>query len=201
MNNQELPLRDRILEISRKMLFSDGYRSLSMRKVAKSVGVSATSIYLHFQNKDHLLHTLIEESLEDLSSAIEEKSQKAAGALEQFELLMRGYVDFAMNHPEKYQIIFMVQPGEMAPYPKEKFRKARKIYEHLTQSIEQGIREGVMEVEHPVMASYSVWAQLHGVISVILTERLDKRIDLKLFIEESIDHIMQGFLSRSTVSQ
>lgn len=201
MNNQELPLRDRILEISRKMLFSEGYRSLSMRKVAKSVGVSATSIYLHFQNKDHLLHTLIEESLEDLSSAIEEKSQKAAGALEQFELLMRGYVDFAMNHPEKYQIIFMVQPGEMAPYPKEKFRKARKIYEHLTQSIEQGIREGVMEVEHPVMASYSVWAQLHGVISVILTERLDKRIDLKLFIEESIDHIMQGFLSRSTVSQ
>lgn len=200
MNNKEISLREKILDTSRHLLYNDGHTSLSMRGIAKKVGVSATSIYLHFDNKDHLLHTLIEESVEVLSVSIEERVNHNSDVISQFEAIIQGYVDFALSHPEKYQIIYMVRSEAMARYPKEKFRKARRCYELLVRVIEAGVREGVMEEDEPLTAAYSIWAQLHGVISVVLNQRLDSRINKEHFIEKSIQHIVEGFLVRTKVS-
>lgn len=196
---EEVSLRDKILETSRHLLYEEGHKALSMRKIAKMVGVSATSIYLHFENKDHLLHTLIEESVEELSRAIEHSALPEKDTIERLKSIIDHYVDFALSNPEKYQIIYTVRSDAMARYPKEKFRKARRCYEHLVKTIEEGVQKEIMEVDEPVVAAYSIWAQLHGVVSVVLNQRLDRRIDQKLFIRESIDHIVQGFLVRTSV--
>tara|TARA_R110000868_G_scaffold1211_2_gene9333 strand:+ start:53667 stop:54269 length:603 start_codon:yes stop_codon:yes gene_type:complete len=198
MITEDKSLRDRILEISRHFLFNEGYSSLSMRKIAKKVDASATSIYLYFENKDHLIHTLIEESVEELSVAIEQGAAQENATIDKFEAIVRSYVDFALSNPEKYQVIYMVQSSKMSRYPKEKFRKARRGYALLGSVITDGIEEGLMELEDPMIAAYSIWAQLHGVISVVLNQRLDSRIDRDKFIEESIENIVQGFLVRIT---
>ena len=56
-------LRRLILDHARRLLVSDGYDALSMRKIAASAGCSATSIYLHFESKDALTHALISEGM------------------------------------------------------------------------------------------------------------------------------------------
>lgn len=200
MSEEEKSLRERILDTSRHLLFTEGYSSLSMRKIAKEVGASATSIYLYFENKDHLVHTLIEESVEELSVFIEQGAALQYLTIDKFETIIRSHVDFAFNNPEKYQVIYMVQSSKMTRYPKEKFRKARRGYALLESVINQGIEEGLMELDEPMIAAYSIWAQLHGVITVVLNQRLDSRIDREKFIEESIEHIVQGFLTRITTS-
>ena len=197
---ETLPLREKILETSRHLLFTEGYNAISMRKIAKQIGVTATSIYLYFENKDHLVHTLIEESVEELSAHLEKKAGKHSATLARFEAIIRGYTEFALSNPEKYQIIYMVQSERMARYPKEKFRKARRGYALLESVIQKGISEGLMELDEPMIAAYSIWAQLHGVISVVLNQRLDSRIDKDKFVEESIEHIVQGFLVRITTT-
>ena len=200
MSEKELPLREKILDISRHLLYNDGHTALSMRGIAKEAGVSATSIYLYFDNKDHLLHTLIEESVEALSVSIEQKVDANSGVIAQFESVIRSYAEFAFAHPEKYQIIYMVKSDSMARYPKEKFRRARRSYELLVKIIESGVRKELMEEQDPLTAAYSIWAQLHGVISVVLNQRLDNRINREHFIEKSIQHIIEGFLVRTQVS-
>lgn len=57
-----------------------------------------------------------------------------------------------------------------------------------------------MELDRPMIAAYSIWAQLHGIIDVVLNRRLDSRIDQSNFIEESIEQIIQGFLVRITTT-
>ncbi|MAO66040.1 MAG: TetR family transcriptional regulator [Balneola sp.] len=200
MSEVEVPLRDQILDISRHMLFKEGYRSLSMRKIAKKANVTATSIYLYFENKDHLLHTLIEESVEDLSRFIEDQALPKTDNIDRFKAIIQSYVEFGMHHPEKYEIIYRVRSDSMARYPKEKFRKARRAYELLVQTIEESVEQRLMEVDDPLVAAYSIWAQLHGVVSVVLNGRLDSRINKEQFIEESIEHVIQGFLERASVS-
>lgn len=200
MSEEEKSLREKILDTSRHFLFTEGYSSLSMRKIAKEVGASATSIYLYFENKDHLVHTLIEESVEELSVAIEQGAAKHLSTIDKFEAIVRAHVDFAFSNPEKYQVIYMVQSSKMSRYPKEKFRKARRGYALLESVIQNGIEEGLMEMDEPMIAAYSIWAQLHGIISVVLNQRLDSRIDRDKFIEESIEHIVQGFLVRITTT-
>ncbi|MFA5670318.1 MAG: TetR/AcrR family transcriptional regulator [Balneolaceae bacterium] len=200
MDKKELNLREKILETSRHLLFTEGHKSLSMRNIAKKVGVSATSIYLYFDNKDALIHTLIEESVEELSSSIEREVQDKVGCIAKFEATIQGYVNYALNNPEKYDIIYAVQPAAMSRYPKEKFRKVRRSYELLVDVIEEGKAEGLMALEDPVIAAYSIWAQLHGVVSVVLNQRLDSRINKDHFIQESLELIIHGFLVKTTVS-
>ena len=84
--------------------------------------------------------------------------------------------------------------------PKEKFRKARRGYALLESVIMDGIKEGLMELDKPMIAAYTIWAQLHGVVSVVFNQRLDSRIDRDEFIEESVEQIMQGFLIRITTT-
>ncbi len=87
----------------------------------------------------------------------------------------------------------------MTRYPKEKFRKARKGYELVLQVLEEGIKEGIVQEQKPKIASYTFWAQLHGVLSVVLSKRLDTRIDQQEFIEEAIDHIISGYRQKTSL--
>ena len=113
-------LRRAILARTRRMLVEVGYNHLSMRKIARSVGCSATSIYLHFENKDALLHALIDEGMEQLNASLQEVAAAHADPAGRLEALSRSYVDFGLDNPEYYEVMFMLHPERMARYPAEK---------------------------------------------------------------------------------
>jgi len=193
-------LKEQLLESSRRILFEEGYRNFSLRKIAGEVGVTATSIYLHFENKDDLIHTLMEESIEKLNDKLKQTASVVSDPVERLEKLARTYVNFALENPREYQIIYMASPDEMSRYPKEKFRKARRGYDLVIKTIKEGIRKNMLEESHPRIAAYTLWAQLHGVMSVVLSRRLDNRIDRREFIDQAIEHIIQGFHVRIAMS-
>lgn len=192
-------LKTRIIDAARQVLLSEGYRNFSMRKIASEIGVSATSIYLHFEKKDELVHTLMEEAIERLNSRLKAQAEKHEEPMAKLEALAREYSRFALNHPREYQVIYLISSDEMARYPKEKFRKARKGYEIVTSVLEEAVQTGLINEAKPRMAAYTFWAQLHGVMSVVLSKRLDTRIDQEEFIEEAIDHIIQGYQVRTSL--
>lgn len=196
-NNQSLKLR--IVSAAREVLLSEGYRNLSLRKIAHSIGVSATSIYLHFESKDDLVHTLIEEAIEQLNKKLEISVVNKESPAKKLEALAQTYVSFALQHPREYQVIYLVSSEEMTRYPKEKFRKARKGYGLVLDVLTEGINAGVIEEEKPSIAAYTFWAQLHGVMSVVLSERLDTRIDQNEFIKEAIGHIIIGYIQEDAL--
>lgn len=193
-----MSLREDILEVSRTLLVKNGFGKMSMRKIAKRAGVSATSIYLHFQNKDELLLGLIESSIAKLAAALEKNLSDSDDSITKLEKMSQAFVDFALDNPQEYEIIYMVRPEEMPKFPKEKFQQIRKIYELLADIIAEGKCKGVLMVDDPLMSAYMIWAQLHGVASVIISRRLDTRIPSDEFISQSVDHIIQGFISQKT---
>lgn len=193
-----MSLREDILEVSRNLLVKDGFGKMSMRKIANRAGVSATSIYLHFQNKDELLLALIETSIAKLSSALEKNLIDSDDSITKLEKMAQSFVDFALENPQEYEIIYMVRPEEMPKFPKEKFQQIRKIYQLLADIISEGKRAGALNVDDPLMSSYMIWAQLHGVASVIISRRLDTRIPDEEFVSQAVDHIIQGFISQKT---
>lgn len=192
-------LRERIIEIARQQLLSEGYREVSLRKIAREVGVTPTSIYLHFDSRDHLIHTLMEHAIEQLNEILEQTASQPTGPVEKLEALAREYVEFAREHPREYQVIYLVSSDEMSRYPKEKFRRARRGYEIVSRVIEEGVAAGEMDEDNPRVAAYTLWAQLHGVMSVVLSRRLDTRIDQDEFIEQAIQHIIHGFRIRTAL--
>lgn len=188
-----MSLREEILTVSKDLLIEDGFGKLSMRKIARRANVTATSIYLHFDNKDELLLALVQESIESLKKVLLSVIDDSLDAITQLQQLAKAYIQYAIDHPKEYEIIYMVRPEEMPKYPKEKFREIRSVYELLANIIQRGKLNGSLEVEDHLTSAYSVWAQLHGVVSVILNKRLDTRIPRDQFTEQSVTHIIQGF--------
>lgn len=192
-------LKHQIIEAAREVLLSEGYRNLSLRKIARKIDVSATSIYLHFESKDDLVHCLIEQAIKRLNNHLQAALPEKGSPIKKLEKLAWAYVDFALNRPREYQVIYLVSSDEMTRYPKEKFRKARKGYELVLEVLEEGIKQEIVQEDKPRIASYTFWAQLHGVLSVVLSKRLDARIDQKEFIEEAINHIISGYKQKTSL--
>jgi len=192
-------LRGKLLESARKLLVNEGYKGFSLRKVARITGVSATSVYIYFENKDHLIHSIIEQSIDELNRRLHKVYVALQDPVERLEGFAAAYVNYALEHPREYQIIYAVSSEEMGRYPKEKFRKARKGYEFLTDTIQEGVERNILEESDPRTAAYTIWAQLHGVMSVVLSKRLDTRINQHEFIEQAISHILQGFHMRTAL--
>ncbi len=186
------------MEVSRRMLMKHGFGKMSMRKIAKQVEVSATSIYLHFKNKDELLLELIDLSIANLTRAINKNVEEGDDPVTKLEKMADSFLDFAIKYPQEYEIIYMVRPEEMPEYPKEKFEQVRKIYEMLADILREGDRAGMLKVDNPLTSSYIIWAQLHGVASVIISKRLDTRIPTDEFMKQAKDHIIQGFIKQKT---
>jgi len=178
------------------MLLENGFDNISMRKIARELNITATSIYHHFRNKEHLVHTIIEESIEELNHNIRAIAEMDQDPILKIKKITRCYLTFGLNRPQEYQVIFMLRPEEMPRYPKMKFRKARSGYEMIADVIEEGLQNNVLSERKPLTAAYTIWAQMHGVVSVILNRRLDSRIPEEEFIEHAIEHILQGFLIR-----
>lgn len=197
---KDISLKERIIEAARQVLLSEGYRNFSLRKIAREIDVSATSIYLHFENKDDLVHTLMEEAIERLNNQLERQEKSYEDPIEKLEALAHEYANFALKHPREYQVIYLTSSDEMTRYPKDKFRKARKGYEIVTNVLQQGVESGLIAEDKPRMAAYTFWAQLHGVMSVVLSKRLDTRIEQQDFIDEAIDHIIKGYQVRTSLN-
>lgn len=188
--------RETILEKSREILIEEGFSQLSMRKIASSLDVSATALYSHFKGKDDLVVALIEESVNMLLLELHRATEAYTDAITRLKEASRAYVQFGLEHPQEYEIMFVVRSEEMPRYPKEKFRKVRTAYSMLADMIREGHVTGLIEEPDPELAAYSIWAQLHGVVSVILNQRLDIKISRQEFIEHSIEHIIDGFVVR-----
>ncbi len=70
-------LRDNILETAKEMLFTENYRVLSMRSIAKRCGIATGTIYNYFENKEVLIANIM---FQDWSEALREMAQEVSVA-------------------------------------------------------------------------------------------------------------------------
>jgi len=85
---------------------SAGADSLSLRELARRVGVSAPSVYRHFPDKESLMTALAEDGLKRLGAGQHEAAAAAGGGEEGFAATGRAYVRFALANPALYRLIF-----------------------------------------------------------------------------------------------
>lgn len=221
--DSEPALRALILDTARNLLTTKGYHHLSMRRIAGQIGYSATSIYLHFDNRDQLVHALIDQGVdrlyERLSGVVSgedageragpqagEHAERQAGdsqtvssagnrTIDRLLRLCRAYVHFGLENPEYYEIMYILHPEYMARYPADKYRKARRNLMILADALEEGMESGLFEPSDPLTAATVVWAQLHGTVSLLNSRRVDRRVDEEQLIDEACRRIIRGFHS------
>lgn len=185
-------LRRLILDHTRRLLVTGGYDGLSMRKIARGVGCSATSIYLHFESKDALTHALIDEGMRKLYAELTAEADDHPAR--RLDALCRAYVRFGLGNPEYYQVMFQLHPERMARYPPEDYRRARRNVERFEEALADGAAAGSLRlVSPPDVAAMALWTALHGLVSLLLAERVDARVAGDAFIDAAIRQALAAF--------
>lgn len=88
--------------------------ALSLRGLARRVGVSATAVYRHFPGKAALLAALAGEGLAMLGAAQRAAFDAAGGGPQGFAATGTAYVRFALAHPRLFRLTFQHPPGHDA---------------------------------------------------------------------------------------
>jgi AcrR family transcriptional regulator len=189
---RETDLRTAVLDAARQQLVREGYRDLSMRDVAGAVGCSVSSIYLYFAGKDELVHTLMDEGFERWYRRQRELIDAASTPEARLEAVCRAYVEFGLANPEFYEIMYMFHSDRMARYPKELFRRARRNLELMGELIVAYAPEAAPTADDARIRATALWATLHGIVSTIISDRLDRGIDRARYIEGTIRYALAG---------
>jgi AcrR family transcriptional regulator len=179
-------LRSATLDATRTLLLREGYENLSMRKIAAAVGCSVSSIYLYFANKDELVHALIDEGFQLWYEIVRSSASVDEPPIHRLELHCREYVEFGLANPEYYEIMYMFHPRRMARFPKEMYRRASRSMDTLTEMVRECAPDVLRSEEEARLHAHVVWAILHGVVSTIVAQRLDIRLDRDAYVEVSV---------------
>jgi AcrR family transcriptional regulator len=104
-------LRRLILDTAERLFVDAGnYDVVSMRKIAKEINYSATTIYLYFRDKDDLFQTLLRETFRQLSRAVTLAVTDRDPVVGLYQA-MRACIHFGLEHPQHYRLLFMVRPS------------------------------------------------------------------------------------------
>lgn len=99
-------LRAALIAEGLRLLAERELEALSLREVARNVGVSATAVYRHFSDKEALMNALAKEGLAQLAAAQHTAAEVAGGGKPSFAATGRAYVRFALANPALFRLIF-----------------------------------------------------------------------------------------------
>lgn len=100
-------IRALILAEARKLFAEEGYERITIRRLAARLGYTPGAIYLYFKSKNELLYELHNEGFRLLHEA--KLRQAGVEAADPLERLRQGgllYIDFALEHPDYYELMF-----------------------------------------------------------------------------------------------
>jgi AcrR family transcriptional regulator len=107
-----------IADIARRQLATDGAGGLSLRAVAREMGMVSSAIYRYFPSRDDLLTTLIIDGYNALGEAVEHADAGASPGdfAGRWLAVCHAVRDWALAHPHEYTLLYgSPVPGYQAP--------------------------------------------------------------------------------------
>lgn len=164
-------LRTALIGEGLKLLEKRDLEALSLREVARNVGVSATAVYRHFPSKEDLLKALAEHGLSLLAEQQRWAAAKAKGSAA-FAQTGRAYVRFALANPNLFRLIFTHTPSRLRPDVESPVGSPARL---LRGYVARGLGPEATE-EQVFVAALRAWSLVHGLSMLILDEQVDRKV-------------------------
>ncbi len=158
--------RNQILRCACDLYLAEGMDGFSMRKLAKCVGCTAPALYRHYENKDAVLQDLVAEAYRQFTQYLY-RALSGDTPAERFRLAGQAYVDFALEQPALYEIIYVptdllgIQSG-----PSEAANQACAVGQFWTDRVREMMDAGLIKKGDPHQVSLTLWAHGHGLVSI-----------------------------------
>jgi AcrR family transcriptional regulator len=187
-------LRNELLDTAEAQLAEAGTEELSLRALARRVGVSQTAPYRHFSDKNDLLAALAARGYRKLLDALESAGQRAgAGPVEQMHAFAHCYVNYAVANPDLFKLMFGPTLQPQKTYP-ELYQASRETYELVRTIMRRGIEQGVFRDEDDHYLANAGWSGIHGLatLKVDTPQLFERHVDLQRQIDIGVRIFIEG---------
>lgn len=192
--------REEIKEVAWQQIAQDGAAALSLRAIAKQIGLTSPALYHYYPNRDALVNELVADAFHSLASTLEQARDALPPGEHAKRLLTVGmaYCEWGRAYPQRYALIFGApipnyQPSVAAIQPAANRAlavlvdviggawQADKIrlpacYQELTPPLRTQLEEWKQKagIVYPIQVLYLAiiaWCRMHGIVSLELRQQ------------------------------
>lgn len=164
-------LKARILEAAKKLFVKEGYEATSIRKIAAEIEFSPTTIYLYYKDKTDIAYALHQEGFRLLREQLGALAH-VADPFERLKAMGRIYMQFAVNHPDFYELMFIMKdPMQYLKehHPEEEWPEGERVFDGLMQTVSACKSGGYFSGMDTAEVAMLSWSVVHGLSSLYIT--------------------------------
>jgi AcrR family transcriptional regulator len=155
----------KIAAIALAILEKEGADAVSMRRVAKAVGVTPMAVYHHFESREALLTLVTDREFEKLVEYI--RAQPTMRGHEQRLLhVMDYYIDYAFAQPRVFDYVFSQNRRDVRRFPRDFRARRSPTMNVVADSVEAAMKDGFIATDDVWDVAMEFWAHVHGYIAL-----------------------------------
>lgn len=173
-SEEPVELKEACVQAAREFIAGHGIENLSLREVARRLGVSHQAPYRHYPSRDHLLAEVLRRCFQGFAASLDAR-ERCDDPVADLEAMGRQYLSYAAQHPLEYHLMFGTPWPQAAEHP-SLLKDARHAFDLL---------RGVLRRMHGTHASKRtlidldalfIWSSMHGLTGIMqcqLTDQLE----------------------------
>ncbi len=168
---QARPTAQKIAIAARRLLDKEGADAVTMRRVARAVGISPMALYRHYPDRAGLLNALADEGFEALAAQL--SAQRGSGDIEKRLMkILDIYLDHALTNPRLFELMFLMPRAGARRYPRDFKAGASPTANFAAELFREGMQSGHFRKDDPWAITFETGALLQGLVMLYLGGRM-----------------------------
>ncbi|MGM1061302.1 TetR/AcrR family transcriptional regulator [Saccharothrix sp. Mg75] len=156
-----LRLREDIVRAATALIVRAGTdQALTLRSVAREVGISTPSIYAHFSDREAIVEAVVLEAIAQLHGDVKAAVTAHGDPVEGLLAGCAAYVDFGTREPARYRVLF--DRPHLKPENARAEDPGLAAFHVLVDNLEACVRSGRSTSTDPFGDAVALWTALHG---------------------------------------
>lgn len=156
-------LRRAFVEASIALIAEQGVSSLSLRAVARRVGVSHAAFHHHFSKKTELLSAVAMEGFEAMAADVIEATAEIEDPWARLNAMGTVYLRFAVTHPAHFRIMYGRELAEGPRRPSDDLWWTNPLAQILVDTTRDALAaSGTTDEDSVQTAAIAAWSLIHG---------------------------------------
>lgn len=164
--------RERIARATRRLFDRHGLDGISMRRVAREVGVTAPALYRHYRDRGELLEEITGAAFDILVRRLEKALDEPGTPLERILRLFDGYLEFAVEEPRHFDFLFLEWQPNLRSVRELSQPGASPTAPLLKAEVEAAMEAGELRRDDVPETCLALWGQAHGLLALYRAGRL-----------------------------
>jgi AcrR family transcriptional regulator len=166
-------LKEALHDAALSLLDADGVSAVTIRAVAREVGVSHAAPVNHYKDRQSLLTTIAVQQFQNILRDVEERlGNTSLSSAERIEAIPSAMLDYGLKYPNRYQLLWR---RDLIDYADPSIVEITdRIYDWLCEEIQQAIPESAFDRDTVAIA---LWSMVHGYVDMRQNGMFEEKSD------------------------